>query len=45
MELVIAETEEREEEHYQLPFVENVPTNCWTEEEEVKRGREMKETV
>lgn len=31
----IVEAEERQEEHHQLPFVENVSTNGWSTQEEV----------
>lgn len=39
------ETEGCEEEHYQLPFVENVPADCRTEEEEVKGAQDAAEDV
>lgn len=32
-----------EEEHHQLPFVENVPADCRTEEEEVKGAQDAAE--
>jgi hypothetical protein len=40
MDTVTTETEGCEEEHYQLPFVENVPPDCRTEEEEVKEAQD-----
>lgn len=39
------ETEGCEEEHHQLPFVENVPPDHWTEEEEVKGAQDAAEGV
>ncbi|KFY88662.1 hypothetical protein V500_06203 [Pseudogymnoascus sp. VKM F-4518 (FW-2643)] len=40
MDPATTETEGCEEEHYQLPFVENVPPDCRTEEEEVKGAQD-----
>lgn len=37
------ETEGCEEEHHQLPFVENVSADCRTEEEEVKGAQDAAE--
>lgn len=36
----IAETNEPEEEYHQLPFVENVPTDGWTTQEEIDEQAE-----
>ena len=45
MDYATTETEGCQEEHYQLPFVENVPADCWTEEEEVKGAQDAAEDV
>lgn len=45
MDPATTETEGCEEEHYQLPFVENVPPDCRTEEEEVKGAQDAAEDV
>jgi hypothetical protein len=41
----ITEIEGFEEEHHQLPFVENVPPDCRAEEEEVKGAQDAAEDV